>query len=478
MTAAHTCSRIIAGNTPKWQVYPAPDPRDVFWKNHSPNVGSFQRTLWFLVGIAMEFFLILFWIFPTTFAAGLSNLEAIKYYPELAWLQPFVVWLENHHLRTFVEGFLPQVVILFFFLILLPFIRIIVNMTTIPLNRTEKIHSIIIIYFTFKIVNIYCTGLLTASFFKIFDQLRAIIEQPITLLQLLGAVVPTQVLFFLNFVTTSALRESMLRLWRPWSLVSELFSLYCCAVTPRDFKRIYKPEVFEYYEAYPDKAFILVIVLCYSNISPLILIFGNLYFMLMYITETYRLLYVCKSKSPAFGMLWSTAFNQACAGLILYHLTMIGVFVLNQFLYGAIIALLMLLFVVYFTYFMNTRWYPIAYYGSMESLTEKDEIVPATSSIFKKENVYCHPSLLPIPRKKREDFGENEPESEDDLEFEMTEGSEKDIDVDDVMEDNWSSNKKRRASPLGNQIPFNTLESPRYHKQEASFSSFDAVKKY
>jgi len=166
---------------------------------------------------------------------------------------------------------------------------------------------------------------------------------------------------------------------------------------------MYKPEVFEYYEAYPDKAFIFVIVLCYSSIAPLILLFGLLYFLIMYLTETYRLLYVCESKSHSGGMLWTTGFNQVCFGVGLYHVTMIGIFLLNQYIYGAAIGFIMLLWIIGFTYYMNTRWYPIAYYGSMESLVEEDELVPPDSDVF--GYVYCHPSLLPIPLNKQEFFG-------------------------------------------------------------------------
>jgi len=301
--------------------------------------------------------------------------------------------------KSIISGIVPQVVILFFFILLLPVIRFLVNVTAIPVNRTTKIQYIMVIYFIFKVVNIYCTGILVNSFVGIFTQLRLLIEQPFLIIRNLGYIVPAQAIFLMNFVMTSALRESMLRLWRPWSLLFECFGLCCCAITPRDYKRLYKPEVFEYYEAYPDKVFILVITLCYSNIAPIILAFGLVYFVLMYCTESYRLLYVCQSKSHSGGLLWTTAFNEICFGLVLYNATMMGVLLLKNTFVGAVIGFLMIFVVTYFCYYMNTWWYPILFHGPLEVLVDNDDIISPDNEEFR--TAYCHPALLPVkPQKK------------------------------------------------------------------------------
>jgi len=182
--------------------------------------------------------------------------------------------------------------------------------------------------------------------------------------------------------------------------------VYVFSITPRDYRRLYKPEVFEYYEAYPDKAFILVIVLCYSNIAPLILVFGLVYFLLMYGTESYRLLYVCRSKSHSGGEYWSIAFNEVCFGLILYNTTMTGILSLKGIFYGAVIGFLLILVVIYFCYYMNRWWHPILYFGAMEVLVQSDNIIEHDNEEFRQ--AYRHPGLKPIPEKKQEWYGEEE----------------------------------------------------------------------
>jgi len=231
-------------------------------------------------------------------------------------------------------------------------------------------------------------------------RLQCIVAEPVLLLQILAVTVPTQATFFMNFITVSGLRDSMLRLWRPWAILGELFGL-CCMITPRDKRRLYKPEVFEYHEAYPDKAFILFIVLAYTNISPLIILFGLVYFIIMYISDGYRLLYVCKSKSHSGGMLWSNVFNAIGVGVIFYDITMIGVFLTRQKIvqYFAVSSILLMMgVIIFYLYYMNDKWYTIAFYGPMEALVDNIDVLQEE----KYQYSYLHPCLKSIPLHKQE----------------------------------------------------------------------------
>jgi len=392
---------MITGTVPRWQIFPAPDPTEIYWANHTPNVGSCYRQTLYCIGILLSFVLVIFWIIPVTFATGLANLQTIASLPGLGWLSTFVG--ANATVKSIIEGFLPQLIIIIFFILLVPIIELIVRKFFLPLNRTDKIRYVIIIYFIFKVVNIYCAGLLSNSFWKIINQLELIAEQPITLANLLGEAVPAQAIFFINYVTVAALRESMLALWKPGALVFERLGLCCLASTPRDLRDLYIPEMFIFQVSYPDRIFVLIVVLCYSNIAPLILPFGFLYFVFMTLTETHRLLYVCRRKSLGGGLVWCTMFNQGCFGVGMYGVTMLGVFATKKFVAGVVISILVVLAVILFAYCMNKRWFPTAYYGSYDSMIKHNKIIPANSNVF--HNLYVHPSLLPVPPEKLEFYG-------------------------------------------------------------------------
>jgi hypothetical protein len=403
MGDAHICSRIITGTEPRWQVFPAPNPKEVYWRNHTPNVGSITRRMMFILGIIIFFCLIVFWIIPVAAATGLSNLQTIASIPGFGALVTFAA--SNAIVKSIIEGFLPQLVIIIFYIILIPLIGLLVNKTFFPLNRTEKIRSVMTIYFTFKIVNIYCAGLLTNSFWTIIDKLETIVAQPIVLINLLGEAVPAQAIFFINYILVAALRDSFLALWKPGALVSEGLGLCCLATTPRDYRELYRPEMFFYRGSFPDRMFVLILVLCYSNIAPLILPFGILYFLLMIITETHRLLFVCRQKSFGGGLLWCTMFNQGCFGAGLYAVTMLGVFILKTFVAGIVISILVLVAIVVFAVYMNRRWFPIAEYGSYDRMMKYNKIVPESDGVF--HNLYVTPSLLPVAQDKLEYYGDD-----------------------------------------------------------------------
>ena len=77
-----------------------------------------------------------------------------------------------------------------------------------------------------------------------------ILTSPWQIAVILGDIIPRQATFFVNLVITCAIRESVLRLWSPWRLIGELIAIACCAVAPREYKKVYKPERFNWAEAY------------------------------------------------------------------------------------------------------------------------------------------------------------------------------------------------------------------------------------
>lgn len=61
--------------------------------------------------------------------------------------------------------------------------------------------------------------------------------------------------------------------------------------TPRDYAEASAPPFLNYGEELPQIIVIFVIVLVYSSIAPIILLFGAIYFFFGYITYKYLLLY-------------------------------------------------------------------------------------------------------------------------------------------------------------------------------------------
>ena len=80
--------------------------------------------------------------------------------------------------------------------------------------------------------------------------------------------------------------------------------LFCCK-TPRDYATNRAPWSFNYGTGYPPPLLIFIIVLEYSTISPMVLLFGTIYFCITYMVYKYQFLYgkrdfsICLAKGSA-----------------------------------------------------------------------------------------------------------------------------------------------------------------------------------
>lgn len=73
--------------------------------------------------------------------------------------------------------------------------------------------------------------------------------------------------------------------------------------TPRDYAENRAPWSFNYGTGYPPPLLIFIIVLEYSTISPIILLFGTVYFCITYLVYKYQFLYgkqriLCQKEGP------------------------------------------------------------------------------------------------------------------------------------------------------------------------------------
>ena len=85
-----------------------------------------------------------------------------------------------------------------------------------------------------------------------------------------------------------------------------------------------KPPVLDYGEKYPDLLLVLLICLLYSCISPLIMLFGVVYFALAYLVYSNQFLYVYMPPFDAGGVLWYQVYRKTVSCLVVMHITLMG----------------------------------------------------------------------------------------------------------------------------------------------------------
>jgi len=284
----------------------------------------------------------------------------------------------------------------------------------------------------FLTLNVFLVTTITGSFFQIAQQ---IIEEPSSLTNLLAASLPKQSLFFVNYVINQTfITYSIFWLLRLPDYAICKFMQWCVAKTKQEKLDATKPDPpFQYHIHYGRELLILQIVLTYSVMSPIILPFGVLFFMFAYWTAKYNFLYVYSP--PYDGVRMShTVVDSIFGALIIFHLTMIGLFSANNFAAGVIAMILLIVLSIGFRVYLGQRFYAPSKYLPLERCPkpygkEKSRLTEPLR-IFD----YVHPALHPLKSMRS-----------DGTEFDQISINIKDQQLDDGSASNVSDNSQHAS---------------------------------
>eukprot|EP00492_Amphilonche_elongata_P005858 TRINITY_DN98_c0_g1_i3.p1 TRINITY_DN98_c0_g1~~TRINITY_DN98_c0_g1_i3.p1 ORF type:complete len:291 (+),score=20.92 TRINITY_DN98_c0_g1_i3:25-873(+) len=139
------------------------------------------------------------------------------------------------------------------------------------------------------------------------------------MLHTLGKSVPEESTFYINYILNAAFFGLGLEMANLGRFVS------ICFFGPQEQTPMY------YYIGYPQIIMIFTVCVTYAAISPIILIWGLLYFFLAHIISKHQILYV--HKIHRFSQLWKhwpTIYQRLHIGLLIGIVVMVGVFSLKE----------------------------------------------------------------------------------------------------------------------------------------------------
>ena len=129
-----------------------------------------------------------------------------------------------------------------------------------------------------------------------------------------------------------------------------------------------------------------VMIIVYSTLAPFMLPFGLLYFGIAYWFSKYLIVYVHRPTRGG-GEAWPVIFNSCVIGLLIYQLTMIGIFTLYHFPAGGSVIVLPLLTLV-FWYYTNQKFAAWAKYGALSDMPARN--IP----MGEVRQAYVQPSMI------------------------------------------------------------------------------------
>lgn len=148
---------------------------------------------------------------------------------------------------------------------------------------------------------------------------------PVQWVESISIAFPSGASFFINYVLNQINQLILNMIMFPIELLRPIpviyyFSLRWFTKTPRDFAELSESaSILNYGFLYPMHVLIFIIVLCYSIISPLVLLPGFVYFGVAWLVYKNQLLYVYIKQSEGCGKLWKLAYNRSVIGLGIFQ---------------------------------------------------------------------------------------------------------------------------------------------------------------
>ena len=162
---------------------------------------------------------------------------------------------------------------------------------------------------------------------SIWISAQQIISRPYAALEILGNSLPAVVGYFITLIVTKMLAGLPIIMLRPYALCRYLFLRILQSrkyMTQRELDNVYCLEPVYYGWEYPSQMLVIVICFTYATISPIILIFGAMYFLAALMVYKKQVLYVYTPFYESGGDLFPLVCDRTLTGLICGQLTFMG----------------------------------------------------------------------------------------------------------------------------------------------------------
>ncbi|KAI8355079.1 hypothetical protein EDC96DRAFT_554205 [Choanephora cucurbitarum] len=360
--SAYVASQVLIDSTPfRLRAQLAPEPRDVLWENIAMH-GRERVIRKFLIMFVL-LFLVFSWTIPCNYLSALTSTKSLKaYFP---WLLKLAE--KNKIINQIVAGFIPTLGVVIFFSIL-PLIfnslSVIEGFTT----RSEAEESCFAKQFFFLFANVLLFITVTSTLFK---SQKDIFEDPIKIANIFASKLPEVAPFYINYAVLQGIMLCPIQLLQIGPIIVQQFYRTFLCKTPRDYAEVSAPRMYNFGWGYPVPVFMFVVVLVYSTISPLILVFGVIYFAMSYLVYKYQLLYVYFHSYEVAGRMWPLVFTRIIIGLLIFELTSAGLFTLNKSYPMAALCLPLVIMTIAYKFMMDRAYQRSTQFLPLKLLAEK-----------------------------------------------------------------------------------------------------------
>ncbi|KAF1807073.1 hypothetical protein FB192DRAFT_1353694 [Mucor lusitanicus] len=391
--SAYVASQVLIDSTPfRLRAQLAPEPRDVLWENIAMH--GRERVIRKALIMFILLFLVFSWTIPCNYLSALTSTKSLKaYFP---WLLKLAE--KNKILKQIVAGFIPTLGVVIFFSVL-PIVfnslSVIEGFTT----RSESEESCFAKQFFFLFSNVLLFITVASTLFK---SQKDIFEDPTKIANIFASKLPEVAPFYINYTVLQGIMLCPIQLLQIGPiLVQQFYRTFLCK-TPRDYAEVFAPRMYNFGWGYPVPVFMFVVILVYSTISPLILVFGVIYFAMSYLVCKYQLLYVYFHSYEVAGRMWPLVFSRIIIGLLIFELTSAGLFTLNKSYPLAALCIPLIFLTVAYKFMMDKAYQRSTQFLPLQLLSEK--LGPMTTIALQQhqprgvvDDINVHPLMKSTP---------------------------------------------------------------------------------
>ncbi|XP_076940346.1 hyperosmolality-gated Ca2+ permeable channel 1.7-like [Bidens hawaiensis] len=301
-------------NPTRWLTEWAPEPRDVYWNNLAiPFVELNVRKL--VMALAL-FGLIFCFMIPIAIVQTLANIESIE--RVLPLLKPLI---EKGSTKSFIQGYLPGMVLKVFLLVL--------PMILMEMSKMEGYVAVSDLearsaakYYLFLLVNVFLGSIVTGT---ALQQLKAFLNKSASEIpRTVGVSVPMKATFFITYIMVDGWAGVAAEVLRLFPLIMYHLKNIFLVKTEKDRDEAMDPGSLQWPITEPRLQLYFLLGLVYSTVTPILLPFIIVFFAFAYLIFRHQIINVYNQKYESAASFWPDVNRRILIGLMISQFTLLG----------------------------------------------------------------------------------------------------------------------------------------------------------
>lgn len=297
------------------------EPEDVIWINM--RMFWYERLVRQTAAVAAIVATVIFWTFPVAVVGAISN---INYLMEKVHFLRFLGHLPDK-LMGIVTAVLPSLLLAALMALLPIFIRLMAKIAGCPTKQHVEYFTQQA-YFAFQVVQVFLITTITSSASSVVAQ---IINKPTSAMSLLSQNLPKASNFYVSYIALQSFSISGGVLLQITTLaLFYVFGFIFDSTARKKWDRYTNLPTTEWGTYFPPYTNLAVIIMAYSIISPIVLLFTAVGFGILYVAFLYYLCYVNSNVNDSRGVHYPRALFQTIVGIYIGQICLLGLFVVRK----------------------------------------------------------------------------------------------------------------------------------------------------